>query len=364
MKRWVCVGVVFLGLMCVGCSVDPTPYRPASTTTTTPAQRASGAPPPASFYEPDPSKMPYEIRVTTCGIEEAVAEEARQEMLASYSLRPRTTELCVDEMPALERDAPMPNCPSNASMRRWKDDRVDEVECVRDDSVRHGLFRHTYWWGLRQGVFCEGQREGVWSQTDYDNLEQVTYHLGTKHGLAEIHDRYKGITLVLWDGDAKVLSQTIDCDGSLGQVVDHRVDEGFAPVALVAEEPMTSSHAIEFWDVQTVVVPSSASGDADTEVADDADNPPADTTKTTTGSGVYVGCCRYCGTGQPCGNGCISRSSTCRSAPGCACSGSAPKARKRRRSRSTYRRPSVRRGSRGYGGSKRSRKRSSYGRGK
>ena len=30
-------------------------------------------------------------------------------------------------------------------------------------------------------------------------------------------------------------------------------------------------------------------------------------------------CCRYCRTGKPCGNSCISSSKTCRSPPGCAC---------------------------------------------
>lgn len=31
------------------------------------------------------------------------------------------------------------------------------------------------------------------------------------------------------------------------------------------------------------------------------------------------GCCKYCSQGQPCGNTCISRDSTCRSGKGCAC---------------------------------------------
>jgi len=30
-------------------------------------------------------------------------------------------------------------------------------------------------------------------------------------------------------------------------------------------------------------------------------------------------CCKRCTKGQPCGNTCISKKSTCRSAPGCAC---------------------------------------------
>ena len=36
----------------------------------------------------------------------------------------------------------------------------------------------------------------------------------------------------------------------------------------------------------------------------------------TSGSG---GCCRYCSTGKPCGDSCISRSSTCHVGAGCAC---------------------------------------------
>ena len=32
-------------------------------------------------------------------------------------------------------------------------------------------------------------------------------------------------------------------------------------------------------------------------------------------------CCRYCRTGKPCGDSCISRQSTCRKGPGCACQG-------------------------------------------
>jgi hypothetical protein len=36
------------------------------------------------------------------------------------------------------------------------------------------------------------------------------------------------------------------------------------------------------------------------------------------------GCCRYCTTGQPCGNSCIAAHLTCRVGPGCACYGSAP----------------------------------------
>lgn len=30
-------------------------------------------------------------------------------------------------------------------------------------------------------------------------------------------------------------------------------------------------------------------------------------------------CCKHCTTGKPCGNSCISRSSTCHRGPGCAC---------------------------------------------
>lgn len=30
-------------------------------------------------------------------------------------------------------------------------------------------------------------------------------------------------------------------------------------------------------------------------------------------------CCKRCTKGQPCGNTCISKTATCRSAPGCAC---------------------------------------------
>jgi hypothetical protein len=30
-------------------------------------------------------------------------------------------------------------------------------------------------------------------------------------------------------------------------------------------------------------------------------------------------CCKRCNKGQPCGNTCISKKETCRSAPGCAC---------------------------------------------
>lgn len=30
-------------------------------------------------------------------------------------------------------------------------------------------------------------------------------------------------------------------------------------------------------------------------------------------------CCKRCTKGQPCGNTCISKNATCRSAPGCAC---------------------------------------------
>jgi len=120
-------------------------------------------------------------------------------------------------------------CPQGASVKSWSDDGVRKVHCVRG-STRHGPFRiekpgDSY---VRQGLYCNGLKAGVWTTVDAFGIERARYHRGLRHGLSTFKSPLQK-RLMYFDRDSEVGRIAIECDGSLGNVNDWRGHAMFRP---------------------------------------------------------------------------------------------------------------------------------------
>lgn len=77
-----------------------------------------------------------------------------------------------------------------------------------------------------------------------------------------------------------------------------------------------------FDEITTDLVTSESASTTSTSPTETATNVPPTLIPLLTSTPIVVrSCCKYCSTGKPCGNSCISRSKTCRKGIGCACYG-------------------------------------------